>query len=177
MPLGQRFDAQKAIEAVLYVTQRVRDPSFHRIAKLLYFADKHKLAACGGLVIADEYVAMKHGPVPSAVYDLLKCVRGDGAHRAGDSARAAFGVVDSCRIAALREPNLRYFSQADLESLDFALREYGQLPFDELTRLSHDGAWQSADENEFMQLEDIARATSKPDEALAAVRDRFSIAS
>jgi uncharacterized phage-associated protein len=177
MPLGQRFDAQKAIEAILYVTRRVPDPSFHRIAKLLYFADKHKLAAHGGLVIADEYVAMKHGPVPSAVYDLLKSARGDGMHHAAENARSAFQVVDRCRVAALREANVKYFSKADLESLDFAVREFGALPFDELTRLSHDSAWQSADENEFMRLEDVARATSAPEKALAAVQDRFSIAS
>jgi uncharacterized phage-associated protein len=176
VPLGQRFDAQKAIEAILYVTQRVPDPSFHRISKLLYFADKHKLAASGGLVVGDEYVAMKHGPVPSSVYDLLKCVRGDGTHRAGDAARAAFSVVDRCRVSALRDANNRYFSSVDIDSLDFAIREFGRLPFEELTRLSHDAAWQSADENEFLKFEDIARATSNPERALAAVRDRFSVA-
>jgi uncharacterized phage-associated protein len=177
MPLGQRFDAQKATEAILYVTSRVQDPSFHRIAKILYFADKHKLADCGSLVIADEYVAMKHGPVPSAVYDLLKAVRGDGNHAAVRIAGSAFQVVGRCRITPRREANVDYFSKADVKSLDFAIREFGHLPFDELTRLSHDSAWDSADENEFMSLEDIARATSAPDHALAAVRDRFSIAS
>jgi uncharacterized phage-associated protein len=175
MPLGQRFDAQKAIEAILYVAQRVQDPSFHRISKVLYFADKYKLARYGGLVVADEYVAMKNGPVPSAVYDLLKSVRGDGNHGAVDKARAAFSVVDHYRVRILRESDVRYLSKVDLESLNASIHEVGGLAFDQLTERSHDSAWRSADENDFMRLEDIARATAAPDRALAAVRDRFAI--
>jgi uncharacterized phage-associated protein len=177
MPLGQRFDAQKATEAILYIAERVKDPSFHRIAKLLYFADKHKLAAYGGLVVADEYVAMKHGPVPSSVYDILKAVRGDGAHPVARVAGAAFEVVNSCRVATLRRSNLNYLSKADIESLDMAIHQYGAMSFDDLTHASHDKAWDAADENEFMSLEEIARATSSPEAALAAVHDRFTLAS
>jgi uncharacterized phage-associated protein len=177
MPLGQRFDPAKAIEAILYVSQRVSDPSFHRISKILYFADKHKLATSGGLVVADEYVAMKHGPVPSAVYNLLKSVRGDAQSEAASAARAAFEVVERCRVRHSRSANTDYFSRADIRSLDFAIDKYGRLSFQQLTDESHDSAWDAADENDFMQLEEIARATSAPEKALASVEDRFSLSS
>lgn len=177
MPLGQRFDPAKAIEAILYVSQRVSDPSFHRISKILYFADKHKLATSGGLVVADEYVAMKHGPVPSAVYDLLKSVRGDVQSQGASAACAAFKVVDQCRVRNSRRANTDYFSRADIASLDYAINKYGRLSFEELTAKSHDSAWDAADENEIMKLEEIARATSAPEKALASVEDRFSLSS
>jgi uncharacterized phage-associated protein len=173
MPLGQRFDAQKAIEAILYIATRVQNPSFHRIAKVLYFADKQKLAAYGALVLGDEYVAMKHGPVPSGVYDILKSVRGDGGHAAGGRAAQAFDVVDRCLVTPKRDPNLDYLSTADLRCLNQSILEYGGLKFDELSRRSHDSAWIAADENDLMSLEDIARATSQPEAALAAVHGCF----
>jgi uncharacterized phage-associated protein len=173
MPLGQRFDPNKAIEAILYVAARVRDPSFHRLSKILYFADKLKLASYGGLVLSDEYVAMKHGPVPSSVYDILKSVRGDGKHSAGEAASQAFAVVDKCRVAPRREANTRHLSPADLTCLSEAIRDYGDLSFEDLTVRSHDDAWKAADENDLMPLEDIARATADPEAALTAVRDRF----
>jgi uncharacterized phage-associated protein len=177
MPLGQRFDPAKAIEAILYVSARVSDPSFHRISKILYFADKHKLATSGGLVVADEYVAMKHGPVPSAVYNILKLVRGNAQSEIAIAAGAAFQVVDQCRVRNSRSPNTDYFSRADLGSLDYAISKYGRLSFQQLTDASHDSAWDAADENEFMKLEEIARATSAPERALASVEDRFSLSS
>jgi uncharacterized phage-associated protein len=177
MPLGQRFDAAKAIEAILYISRRVSDASFHRISKILYFAEKHKLATGGGLIIADEYVAMKHGPVPSQVYDILKSVRGDGHHPGARNAAAAFTVVEGCRVVPSRAADLDYFSKADLSSLDCVIAQFGDLPFQRLTDLSHDSAWVAADENEFMNLVDIAKATSAPEKALASVEDRFSLAS
>lgn len=173
MPLGQRFDAQKAIEAILYIAERVQEPSFHRIAKILYFADKQKLANFGGLVLGDEYWALKHGPVPSAVYDILKSVRGDGHHSARDQAKAAFSVRDSHNVAANRKANLRYLSRADLQCLDNAIGTYGQMGFARLTKESHDTAWDAVGENDVMSFEDIARATHNPEAALVAVRDRF----
>jgi|SRR5579862_9429104 len=177
MPLGQRFDAQKAIEAILYIAERVQDPSFHRIAKILYFADKRKLASYGALVLGDQYFAMKHGPVPSAVYDILKSVRGDGHHPRTAAAASAFQVVDGCRVLPLRRANADYLSAADVECLNLTLEELGPLPFKELAARSHDSAWDAVDENDLMSFESIARATSRPDIALAAVRgdDVFEI--
>jgi uncharacterized phage-associated protein len=177
MPLGQRFDPNKAIEAILYVAARVRDPSFHRISKILYFADKLKLVSYGGLVLGDEYVAMKHGPVPSAVYDILKSVR-DGNQAAATAAAAqAFDIVGRYRVAARREANTRKLSPADMTCLSEAIRGYGDLTFDELASRSHDSAWAAADENDLIPLEDIAKATADPEAALAAVHDRFEFAS
>jgi hypothetical protein len=34
------FDDEQAIEAILYIAQNVKEPTFHRISKVMYFADK-----------------------------------------------------------------------------------------------------------------------------------------
>lgn len=171
MPLGKRFDAQKAIETILYVAPRVRDPSFHTISKVLYFADKMHLANYGCAISGDDYVAMRHGPVPSGIYDLLKAVRGDGQHVNAEEAAAAFTVVEKFRVRALREANRDYLGEADFESLNAAIQELGQLSFDELTRRSHDSAWHSADENDIIDFEEVVRATTAGDEIVRYLRD------
>jgi uncharacterized phage-associated protein len=71
------FDIEKGIESVLYIIENGAQPTFHHISKVMYFADKEHLEKYGRFICGDSYVAMKHGPVPSGIYDLLKSVRGD----------------------------------------------------------------------------------------------------
>jgi len=172
MPLGQGFDERKAIEAILYVAARVGDPGFHRISKLLYFADKKHLARYGSVIAGDDYVAMRLGPVPSNAYNLMKAVKGVELRTNGEEAAKAFAVVDDCIIKPLREANLDYLSEADIESLDAAISEFGSLPFQNLTDLSHDSAWKAADRNDRMDIEDIAGASDDSETVVSFVRDR-----
>jgi uncharacterized phage-associated protein len=157
VPLGQRVDAQKALEAILYIANRVEDPGFHRISKLLYFADRFQLANYGCLIVGDSYTAMKHGPVPSFVYDILKSVRDHRPHRMRRAAATSFDVVFKSKVVPRRDANLALLSKADKESLDFAIAKYGKLSFDELTIASHDAAWRAAAEDDFISIDDIAR--------------------
>jgi len=62
---------------VLYLAARLPRPGLHNIAKVFYFADKRHLREYGRLICGDSYVAMKYGPAPSAIYGMLKAVRGD----------------------------------------------------------------------------------------------------
>ena len=173
MPLGQRFDPRKGIEVILYVASRVKDPTFHRVSKILYFADKCHLSHYGTFICGDDYVAMKHGPVPSGIYDILKAVRGDGDFGMGDEAAGSFTVEGGKAVRPLRDPKLDEFSESDREALDSAIAQYGRLSFNELTDASHDSAWDAADENEFMDIAEIARATPNSEQLVAYVRDHF----
>jgi uncharacterized phage-associated protein len=173
MPLGQRFDRRKGIEAILYVASRVNDPTFHRVSRILYFADKYHLAHYGALICGDDYLAMKHGPVPSGIYDILKAVHGDGDFGTGKEAANALTVESGKRVRPLRDPNLNELSESDREALDSAIAEYGQLSFSELTKLSRDSAWDAADENEFMDIVEIARSTPNSEQLVAHIRDPF----
>ncbi|MBF2755207.1 MAG: SocA family protein [Gammaproteobacteria bacterium AqS3] len=46
---------------------------FHVILKAIYFADKRMLNERGRPVFGATYRAMNYGPVPSEVYEMLKC--------------------------------------------------------------------------------------------------------
>lgn len=149
----QKFDERVALEAILYLAQKSTDPTFHHISKLLYFADRLHLEQYGRSICGDRYIAMKNGPVPSRVYDMMKDAQGEiGAFE-----------VEGFRVMALRAPDTDRFSDSDLECIDESLRLYDHCSFGTLTRLSHDEAWRSADENDAISTEAIVRSLGNPD--------------
>lgn len=166
-----RFDAQKALEAILFVAHRVGDPGFHRISKILYFADREHLSQYGRLICGDSYVAMKLGPVPSRTYDILKCVRGDRERCEIEGASDAFQVRNGKYVKPTREADLSMLSKSDIKCLNESIKEYGDLPFDILTDVSHDQAWKSAGENNIIDIEQIVKTLSDSEELLAHLKE------
>ena len=162
------FKAEKSIEAILYIVQNVKQPTFHRISKIMYFADKVHLEQYGRFICGDHYVAMKHGPVPSGTYDILKAARSKSFAPVSDanSLEKAFIVEDKFLVKPLRAAYLDSFSESDLQCLDNSIKEYGHLSFSQLTDLSHDKAWQAADENDCIDIEQIVTTMVNAEELL-----------
>ena len=68
-----RFHFEKALQAAGVLMGLDGDRmEYLRLLKLLYIADREMLAETGSPITGDRAVAMKHGPVLSQVYDLLK---------------------------------------------------------------------------------------------------------
>ncbi len=155
MSIKQKFDAKKALEVLLYIAENTTD--LYHALKVLYFADKEHLVKYGRLICGDSYYAMRLGPVPSGVYDLVKYVRGDGFCSIGSLAKEAFSMRED-DIIPHREADREFLSESDMECLDGAVAQYGPLTFGELKDLSHkDKAFEEADQNDFMTLETIIR--------------------
>ncbi len=157
-----RFDAEKAIEAILYIAKRVESPTFHTISKVLYFADQIHIVKYGCFITGDEYVAMKHGPVPSDTYDILKFVRGDRENCRAEHAKTLLSVHHRFHISIQRDADLDEFSDSDIECLDESISENGRLSFEELTRKSHDKIYDAADQDEFIPIEAFTVLASNP---------------
>src|SRR5262245_35010875 len=130
-----KFDEEKAVAAILYIASRIDSPTFLSIFKLMYLADKTSLERFGRFICGNNYAAMKNGPVPTEVYDML---------RDGDNEHRGFTVVNNYHVLARTKPNLDMFSESDVECLDLVLENYGRLPVWHLIQLSHDTAWQRA---------------------------------
>ena len=143
------FNSKKAIEVILYLATSVEQPSFHRICKIMYFADKQHLEKYGRFICGDRYIAMKDAPIPSGMYNLLK----------SDSTKQDFRVQDEFIIHPLRAAHLDYFSESDLE----CLKQASQLSFQELSK---DFAWQTVDENDYINIEQIVASFSDADSLL-----------
>ena len=68
-----RFDERKATAAASHLLQLAGGAMpYLQLIKLLYLSDRESLELFGRPVSGDRYVAMKHGPVLSSVYDLIK---------------------------------------------------------------------------------------------------------
>jgi len=169
MGLRQRFDPKKAVEAILYVAADTGN--VYTILKVLYFADKAHLARYGRFITGDVYVAMRHGPVPSGAYDIIKQARGDGWAAFPEPVEQAFQVEHN-NVRPLRPANTRLLSASDVECLDETVAHYGHLSFSALRAISHkDPAYQASDENDRISVEAIAATLPDSDALLDYVRD------
>ena len=168
MGIKCRFNAEKAIEVLLYIAHE--RPNVYTALKVLYFADKEHLAKYGCLICGDSYVAMRLGPVPSGAYDLIKNARGGGYCWADFPIPDEF-IVDGNCIRPHRQANLDLLSESDVECLDIALQKYGHLSLGQLKALSHqEKPYKEADENDFIPLEAIARSFPEGEELLEYLR-------
>ena len=130
-----QFNQTKAIEAILYLAQKVSGPDIYGICKLLYLVDKTSLEKYGRFIFGESYFAMKEGPTPSNVYDLLKQV----------AKKPVYGLsVEGNQVIPLRNPDLDYLSESDIECLDQIISVYGKVPNWLRARDAHDNAWQES---------------------------------
>jgi uncharacterized phage-associated protein len=174
------FSPRKALESVLYIAARLKVPTIHETLKIRYFADKLHLAKYGWMASGDDYVAMQFGPVASSTYNLLKAARGDQsgwihpvfAELVKDTLSVA---ADSNLLQPKRQADLTHLPASDVECLDEAIRQYGNMSFNTRTELSHDAAWKAAyaiaanDEvgASPMRVDAIAKTLNNADEVIA----------
>jgi hypothetical protein len=71
-PIRFRFAPLKALTAVLWMLRQRDGLDLHTIAKAAYFADKAHLNQHGRPIFGATYRAMKYGPVPVEIYEMLK---------------------------------------------------------------------------------------------------------
>lgn len=136
------FDYDRALNAFLYVANRVSRPDTHKIFKVLYFADMAHLLKYGRAITGDRYIAMKYGPVPSCVYDMVKSVSGKGLYK--DPLLNAFFGVSGYMIEPLRDADKDYLSATDIEALDESIAQNNDYDFRTMTERSHGSAWSKA---------------------------------
>jgi uncharacterized phage-associated protein len=163
------FDADKAVEALLFVANRIPNPTLHSLSKVFFHADKMHLSRYGRPITGDYYVAMKHGPVPSATYDILKTIRGDAKFPIPRRANGALEVVNNHAVVARRAADERVLSASEIECLAQSSAEHGSKSFTQRSAESHGPAWSAADENNVIALESLLLEIENRDE----LRERF----
>lgn len=150
------FDFDKSLNAMLYIANRIDRRDIHKIFKILYFADMSHLDKYGRAITGDRYMAMKFGPVPSSIYDMVKIVRGDTIYCMDEL--KAFFKVDKMNLLPLRDADTEILSETDIRELDDSIAKYKDLSFPEMTLVSHGSAWEKAWNNnsdDYISIEDI----------------------
>lgn len=164
--MRQDFDKSKALNALLYVVNRIDRKDFHKIFKILYFADRQHLANWGRSITGDTYIAMEAGPVPSRIYDMLKIVRGDSYMEDVEGLSSFFTVDHWMFVNPLSDADLKKLSKSEMAELDDSIKRYGSLPYEKIKELSHDVAWQATERDFAIKWEDIAREAGLTDEEI-----------
>lgn len=143
-----QFDERKGVEALTYMASCWPGITAFYAAKVLFYAEKYHLNRYGRPIVADTFVAMPAGPVPSTIYDFIK----GRLYHAGDpdAIVAAFRVESDCHpsVTALRAPDLDQLSSSDVECLDESLAFCRGKGFGFLSNLTHmERAWAEAASN------------------------------
>lgn len=164
-----KFQYEKSIAALKLVLSNLGDSTcdFHKLFKIFYFADKKHIGLFGRPITGDRYIAMKAGPVPSNIYDILKMLRGDGYFKVDiRDIENDFKVLDK-KFIKLENKIFDYdvFSESELECLSQSIEENKFLSWNTLVNKSHDDAWKSA-EGDTMSIFDIALAAGANEEML-----------
>ena len=150
------FDSEKAEAAIVYLAaQRIPGLSKGKICKLIFLADKHHLVRFGRPVTGDRICAMKDGPVPSNILNML--------NRFSENPNDPSIGVLSRHVSIDRKyvhPHFRaeqfslgeFLSESDIESLQATIDRFGGKTFSELRSMTHDmtaykNAWDQRSNN------------------------------
>ena len=150
------FNLEKTAEAIVYVAERLNQSTLFFVSKALYYADLNHIENYGLPIAGDNYVAMKHGPVPSGAYDIMKHVRGNIDSRLAKAGKDAFQIKNDKYVIVNRPANIEILSESDIEALEIGISRVNGKSFSQVSNDSHDEAWESADENDFISLDAIA---------------------
>ncbi len=142
--------------------------NFHKLFKILYFSEKQHLSRYGRSITGDKYIAMKDGPVPSSIYDILKILRGTpSVIKTSIDWSHDFEVRENHYLKMINsEFDMDIFSESEIECLSQSIAENKNLSFTILRDHSHDSAWESANQNDEMSIFDIAKAGGANDEII-----------
>jgi uncharacterized phage-associated protein len=153
----------KTVEVILWLANAKPGIDMYHVVKCAFFADKAHLNRYGRPVTGDDYDADTYGPLGRAVYGLLR--RNPIHMLALDSnGELPFRVLEDRKwlVEADRGPDHKLLSPSDVEALEWALGEVGNLSFEELVELTHQEPAYIAANGGRMRYEDLLDA-SDPD--------------
>lgn len=150
----KHFDRDKALEAILFVAKSLHSSTFHSISKMLYLSDKLHLQEYGRLICGDRYIAMEYGPVPSAIYSMMKVAAKKLSIDVDwdEIIQEALEVRRGRDVIPRRDSNVDMLAESEIECIQKTIAEYGKKSFGELTDITHDHAWNATDDNQPIPL-------------------------
>jgi hypothetical protein len=147
-PIRFRLNTDRCIQGIQWLAvQRPGITQFY-VGIVFFFADKSHLLDWGRPISGDRYLAMEHGPVPSAIYDMLKSDSGapDEIARALNARIRTVTNENRIQVFSLEErPIYPDLSRTDKEYLTESLSAYGRMNLGDLRRIcDQDPAYSAA---------------------------------
>jgi uncharacterized phage-associated protein len=155
----------KNITVLLYISQKLAGVDYYKVFKVMYFAEQKHLVRWGDKIIEDEFYAMPYGPVPTLTYDQIKALKSDSKISVSKELEECFKIENETIIIPLKEADLEFLSESEIECLDESIDENKDLTFYQLKHKSHKSAWTNANSGRMSSIE-IAREVGASDEML-----------
>lgn len=157
MALRFKFSEEKALEALCWIARQWPDITPFYVAKVLFYAEKAHINAYGRPIIADTFIRMNYGPVPSTIRDFIE---GNYLFASNAEEVTATISVDATgrypKVRALRDARLDLLSESDVECLRDALSMCRPMGFAALSDMTHlERAWLDAEPNQPMDYADF----------------------
>lgn len=164
-----------SINLLLYILSKLGGKAdFHKIFKILYFADQKHLSRYGSSISSDQYIAMANGPVPSMAYDIFKSLRGDSLLcKCKSQFSPYFDLEGEYSVRSKANAHMDYIAESERECIDESVKENKNLSFKNLTCKSHDMAWGKADKNGQIDTLKMAMAAGAHRDMLEYVKDHI----
>jgi uncharacterized phage-associated protein len=144
MTIRFKFAASKARAAIHWIVAEHHNVDLHAGLKACYFADKSHLNEHGRPIFGATYKAMKFGPVPLEIYEMMK---GEVIWLIESGVPAFPWRIDGHQLRSIdnSHADVSTLSETDLLHLASGLDRSRQMTFNERTAATHGPDWQKAD--------------------------------
>lgn len=148
-----KFAPIKARAAILWILQKTHSADLHLVLKTCYFGDKDHLNKFDRPIFGATYRAMKFGPVPIEIYEMLK---GESIWLPEINSDRYPWVLEGYFVRLLDNsvPDFDVLSESDMNCLGESLAKSSEMTFNERTAATHGPDWQAA-ELGIMRYEDM----------------------
>ena len=171
--MGFRFNIEKAMQSVatLLHFHGTKEMSYLRLLKILYIADRESLQETGQPITGDQIVAMEHGPVLSAVYDLIK-----GEHSSWSTWSKFFKKI-GYRIEMIADPGNGKLSKYEIGKLRNLTTKYeDRNEWDMVDAVHKFEEWKKNNpgkSSRLIPIDDLLAAVGRADDKESIMQDAF----
>lgn len=167
-----RFAPQKAFGAIHWMVSQGEDVDLHAALKACYFADKSHINAHHQPIFGATYKAMKFGPVPLEIYEIMK---GEALWLWEVGAVETPWILDGHRLVARANslPDMDEFAESEFEHLQNGFHKSVDMTFTARTAATHGFDWQVAMGGR-MRYEDMIEKQEKRDQVIAYIQETAS---
>lgn len=165
-----RFSASKAFAAVHWMVCHRQPIDLHAALKACYFADRGHLNEHLQPIFGANYMAMKYGPVPVEIYEIMK---GEGLWLWEVQKPETPWILDGYKLK-LNGPNdvpsMDEFSESEMAHLESGLQKSCSMTFTARTAATHGRDWQAANGGR-MRYEDMIDDRADRGEIIKSIQE------
>lgn len=173
-PIRFKFAADKARAALIWILTKHESVDLHACLKTFYFAEKDHLNKHARPIVGATYKAMKYGPVPLEIYEMIKCepywVAELSDHEPPCPWKLDWATVKRRKSFPTGNDVTELLSANDIKSLEAALKKSVAMTFTERTAATHGEDWQKANLG-IIDYEDMIEDTPQKEKLVETLRD------